>query len=847
MSEELEIKYNPKKIKEFWAKYNVTLLLLLIIPIALAGYFRAYPYELPISQDWAEQTITNNIQNQIANNIIQQYPNIDSKTLDTLVTQQTNLYLKENKDQISAQKEQLATQIKANFQDDSGQTYLLAIDPYYYYRQAKNILDNGNVGDETIDGKFFDNHMLAPNGEFTGNSLHPMIIATIHRISQLFGNDSLLKSTFIVPMLIAMLSIIPCFFLGKRLGGNVAGSVAAVLLAIHPIFLGRTPAGFSDTDAYTILFPLLIVWLFFESLITKKRKNKLILGTLAGLSAGLFSYAWYGWWYIFDITLAAIGVYIIYLLIKNKKRFLKDKKIRGFLLSSITYIVSSAFFVLIFTNIKSLLLVVTGPLSSITLKDAAHTSLWPNVYTTVAELNEASLSGIISNLGGGILFALSILGIAAIFLKKKQREIRLKYFLVLAIWFIIALYASTKGMRFALLLLPPFVLGVGLAIGYLFIKLKKWLNKDLEVNKKLITTVFILALIAISIPWINKADNTAKNEVPNINDAWYISLTKIKEESQENAIINSWWDFGHWFKAVADRAVTFDGASQNTPQAHWIGKVLLTDNQDEAIAILRMLDCGGNDAYDILYEETNAPLITKRIIDKVLLSSESEARDLISEYSNNEEEILSKLFCDPPENYFITSEDMVSKSGVWAHFGSWNFNKSFAYTKVKTETKTKAIEAIKEKLGYTQEEAESTYRQLNGLTENEANQWIAPYPGYSNSGDCQEQNKTLICTNGVVIDLTKNEAYVRTNQGQIKVSKYRDATKLYETENGTSEISIAYMPEKSTTVLMQPELLYSMFTELYYYEGVNLKDHFELFDHQQGINGFDIYVWKIKW
>ncbi len=844
MAEELEIKYDSKKIKEFWKKYRVTLIILLLIPVFLAGYFRAYPYSLPITDDWAEQTIDNNLQNQIASNILQEYPDIDQQSLTNLINQQLTLFKTENKDQLEAQKEQLSQQIKENFKDSSGQTYLLAIDPYFYYRQAQNILDHGGVGDEVIDGKQFDNHMLAPNGRFVSNSLHPTLIVIIHEISQIFGNDSLLKSTFFIPMLISMLAMIPCFFIGRRVGGNVAGIVAAVLLALNPVFLGRTPAGFSDTDAYTIFFPLLITWLFFESLIAKKRRNKTILAGLAGLSTGLFAFAWYGWWYIFDIILASIGAYIIYSIIKERNNFLK--KIKSFLLASITYIVSSVIFVLLFTGFESLKLFITGPVESVFLKQAAHTSLWPNVYTTVAELNEVPLSGVIDAIGGKILFALAIIGILAILLKKKEKKIKLNYFLLFAIWFIVALYASTKGMRFILLILPPVVIGIGAAIGYLFIKLRKWIQKDLQINRKLITVVFIIALIAISIPFLSTAHRTAKNEVPSFDDAWYNSLTKIKEESAENAIINSWWDFGHWFKAIADRAVTFDGASQNQPQAHWIGKVLLTDNENQAIAILRMLDCGGNDAYNILLEHTNAPLTTKRAIDSALLTNKENARTIIKEYTDDPDEVLDKMFCNPPEDYFITSEDMISKAGVWAHFGSWDFEKAFAYKTVASQSKTKAIETLKENLGYTQEEAESTYRQLNGLSEVEANQWIAPYPSVSNTGNCQTENNTVSCSNGVVINLENNEVYVNTNNGLVKIKTYRDNKNTYTSEEGTEEVALAYIPSTNRAVLMQPELLNSMFVELYYYQAENL-DHFELFEHNQGLNGFDIYVWKIKW
>ncbi|MCD4759556.1 dolichyl-diphosphooligosaccharide--protein glycosyltransferase subunit STT3 [archaeon] len=846
MTEELEIKYNPKKVKEFWKKYHLTIVLLLLIPIFLAGHFRAYPYDLPISNSWAEQTINSNIQSQIQNNILQQYPTIDEQTFNNLVTQQTNLYLKENKAQIDIQKDQIAAQVKSYYQDESGQTYLLAIDPYHYYRQAENFLENGHVGDEIVDGKPLDNHMLAPNGVKVYNTLHPVLIATTHKISQIFGNDSLLKSTFIVPMIISMLAIIPCFFLGRRLGGNIAGTTAAVLLALSPAVLGRTPAGFSDTDAYNVLFPLLIIWLFFESLIAKNKKNKIILAAGAGLSTGIFAYAWYGWWYVFDIILAAMAIYLIFLIIKNKKKTLKENNTKRFILSSLVYIFSSLISIVLMTNISDIYLIVRGPLGSIFIKEAAHSSLWPNVYTTVAELNTASISGIINNLGGSILFALSIVGILLIFFKKKNREIRLKYFLTLAIWFAISLYASTKGMRFILLLVPPFVLGVGLLVSFLFIKLRKWINKDLGINKKFVTTIFIIALIVLTIPWIKDADAIAKNEVPSMNDAWYTSLTKIKQESQEDAIVNSWWDFGHWFKVVTDRAVTFDGATQDKPHAHWMGKVLLTSNKKEAIAILRMLDCGSNDAYDLTLEETKDPLLTKKIIDEIILEDKTKAKEILQKYVENPDKILEKTHCNPPENYFITSQDMVSKAGVWAHFGSWNFERSFAYNEVKSKSKQEAINSLKENLEYSQEEAESTYRQLNGINDIEANEWIAPYPSFGNEGNCQTQNNTVICSNGAKIYLNENIATVTTENGEIQIMAWRDDKQVYTAEEGTQDIVLAYIPSKSKTIFMHPDLLNSMFTELFYYEGKNL-DNFELFDHQQGMNGFNIYTWKVKW
>ncbi|MBT7237999.1 hypothetical protein HN865_04025 [Candidatus Woesearchaeota archaeon] len=846
MAEDLELKFNSKKVKEFWKKYYLTIVILLLIPMFLAGFYRAYTYDLPITDDWAEQSVMNNIQSQIGNNILQQYPDVDQQTYNNLVNQQTSLYLKENSDQINQQINGLSQQIKSQYQDDSGQTYLLAIDPYHSYRQAQNVLENGHVGDEIKDGKPLDDHMMAPNGRTVKNSFHPFVGATFHKISSIFGNDSLLSSMFIIPLIFSMLSVIPIFFITRKVAGNVGGVIAAILLAISPVFLGRTPAGFSDTDVYNIFFPLTIAWLFLESFILryKEKKKKIILGSLAGLVTGIFAFAWTGWWYIFDFIVGTMIIYLLYLAIKYKKKVLTNLKTKNTLATGIPYILISLISVGLFIGFKAVLNAVRGPLAVAFIKEAAKPSLWPNVYTTVAELGNTTLNAVISSLGGNLLLVLGITGIALFFFKKNKKQFDIKYGIFLAIWLFGTMYGATKGLRFAMFAVPVFSIALGIFAGKIYHYLSEKLAPTLELNKKFVKIILIIFIAILLISPMKAADNVAKNEVPQFNDAWYNVLTKIKEETPENAIVNSWWDFGHWFKAIADRKVTFDGASQNNPQAHWIGKVLLTDNEDEAIAILRMLDCGANDAYKLLLEKTDNPLLTKKVLDEVLLLDENQARNKLNEHVDNSDEILDKIFCEPPENYLITSEDMVSKSGVWAHFGSWDFERAFIYNTIKSNTKNNAIEILKEELDYTQEQSESTYRQLNGLNDQEANIWIASYPGYSNSGQCQKQNETIVCSNGAIID--EDKAFLSTNDGQVPLKYFRDDSGTHTATEGSEEISVIYIEKDSMAILVNPPLLNSMFTELFFYEGKNLK-HFELFDHQKAFNDFDIYTWKIKW
>src|SRR5690606_12982097 len=118
----------------------------------------------------------------------------------------------------------------------------------------------------------------------------------------------------------------------------------------------------------------------------------------------------------------------------------------------------------------------------------------------------------------------------------------------------------------------------------------------------------------------------AQNDVPIINDAWYNALTQIRDNSEEDAIITSWWDFGHHFKAISERSVTFDGTTQNTPQGHWVGRFLMTGDEQEAIGILRMLDCGATTANELIQAELGEPVDAVMLTKQIILLSREDAR-----------------------------------------------------------------------------------------------------------------------------------------------------------------------------------------------------------------------------
>ncbi len=979
--------------------------LLLLFPIFLSVYIRSYPATLPITNQWAKSSVYNSVKSQIGNQVAQQYPNLPTANRDQLINEQFALFLKQRNAELEPQIAAAAASFRAQLQDDTGQTYLIAIDPYQFLRRTENIVDHGNPGETLVDGKPFDPYLIAPLGAFASATLHHEVSALLVKIVRIFNpSTSVMAVMFWIPVIFAALAVIPAFFIGHRKGGLIGGLFAATLIGVHAGFVGRTAAGFADTDAYVVLFPLLCGWLFLEAFETKYgnwKRHGILLG-LTGLSFGLFAWVW-EWWFFFDVLILMLIAYLLYLIVRflvNRQSLadlLKDDRFRGWLVTFFGLIVSTGLFVTLIVNFETF---ISGPLQAISrstgLKAAIVAgSLWPNVFTTVAELNAPSLSGIVSNIGGSVLFIVALMGVLAtlidpdkmllkdwlllgggllvfifllnqgetwtviqflavmilpiaaggVLLLKDKRPIDVKYALLLIGWLAASVFAMTKGVRFVLLLIPPFAIGAAIAAGTAYKIGKQWLD-GLDRNMRLFIAgallyIFALALILGYLPagtaklivaggflviipvgiWlldrsakdhetfflralvgfslflaistlliqpIQAGNDTGYNEVPSMSDAWWNTLTKIRQDSAPNAIINSWWDFGHWFKYVAHRAVTFDGGSQSTPMAHWIGKVLLTSDEKEALAILRMLDCGSSlgaqDVQDGLpgHDQYEAIMLTKKII--MLPPDEARARLLEAGISAEQADvILSHTHCEPPEDYFITSADMVGKGGVWGHFGSWDFARADAYNNMRHLPQAEAVPLMEKKYNWTESEAQNRYFEMQALTSDDAvNSWIAPWPSYpvSSFSACNyaENGTLVVCDMRLGIGQNQGAQTVidrlvvdlkSMNKTHLEIGFYdQNGRKLGENNNvfpaeivvatdkglgkyqlagaGFNQAFLLDLRSTPQTMMLDPKNAESMFTRLFFLDGLGTTA-FQKFSDEQAFNMGRIKVWKVDW
>ena len=868
-----------KKIKEFIVKYKTPILLFILLFLQFVpnqGYLpwggidmRLEFENVPISQKSAIDTTYQQLLQKTYLSIDQQQPNLPQEEKLATAKQQIDFAFK-NDPKIKQEIQKVEKFIRSEYSYTENQrqyTLLPDIDPYYYLRLANNLVKKGTLGDTTIDGVPWDTHTVAPLGSNISITMHPYTLAYLYKGTKIFNaKTTLMQAAAYFPIIMTILAIIAVFFVSKRLFGLTGGMLAGTLFSLNYIAFSKTMWGMTDTDAYNLLVPIIFAALFCETLISTQRKKTVLLIFASSATIAAYSLIWSGWAYMLNLAILTSIIYFAYL-IKNRKenpQVLKDAKsivykLIGFAILS-TMLLSMTLTYHQFAQIRpleglnSVWSQLLGPIKFTQIKTATKIDLWPNVYTTVAELAPASLDFIVRASGGIIFFITSILGL--ILLLKNKTKQKIVYGIFLTTWILAGIYASTKGQRFILILVVPLIISASNCIIATYNKIKQ-LNKNKIL--RLILTLLLFGAVALFISAnITGINAYLKNSTQIINNAMWQSLNVIKENSSPDAIITSWWDFGHAFAYLSDRKVTFDGASQNTPMAHWVGKILSTNNETEAIGILQMLNCGSNNAYHETYEQVKDPFKTIKIINKIITSKKEDAKKYLEEQKiQDTQKILQYTHCDAPEAFFITSEDMRRKAAVWSKLGNWDFKKAYIWQELKNKQQDEAVNYMISNFNYTTKQATQEYNYAQTLTTpDEITNWISPPSRYSDIISCSTKNNEINCKNMILANLQTPDVKVKYGEEYItpKNAVYIDPStgkftnkKLPQGENSTiSAIIIPDVLGSYYAAFTTANIGDSIFTRLMYFDAHDLTK-FKQLTKRKLIEGGFISVWKIDW
>jgi asparagine N-glycosylation enzyme membrane subunit Stt3 len=118
--------------------------------------------------------------------------------------------------------------------------------------------------------------------------------------------------------------------------------------------------------------------------------------------------------------------------------------------------------------------------------------------------------------------------------------------LIVVVWFLAAVYTAYGGLRFLLLLGPPFGIACAVVIGRLCASVRRLVYGAPRWYSAVVHSLLCAVLILTLLQPLRWGYTTARSYTPAIHDAWWDTLTHIRDAAPPDAIVNTWWDYGHW-------------------------------------------------------------------------------------------------------------------------------------------------------------------------------------------------------------------------------------------------------------------------------------------------------------
>ncbi len=360
-------------------------------------------------------------------------------------------------------------------------------------------------------------------------------------------------------------------------------------------------------------------------------------------------------------------------------------------------------------------------------------------------------------------------------------------------------------------------------------------DSDISLKRALVVVLITLALVS---PTVCGAFQTTAATVPGSSDPMWNAMDYVKENSTNDTVIISWWDFGYLFQIASDHPTSFDGGSQSGDRAYWVGKALATTDVAQSKGILQMLGTTGSNASELLCNYTGSNVTAVDALDKTLGKSREDAKStLIKDYNLTDKQASAVVKQSHPSNpnnvSFVLSSDMIGKAGWWSYFGSWNFD---------TLNSTNYQYYMASDYVTINPNSEGNITVLNdgGILYNAEVKRGSKVTNTSINTSTTAQMSAYWEKNGTKVDLNGSEYNPLKASNLICIEDgYLTANTTLD-KNGNYTIYLLGSGNDYTAILMDNKLKDSVFTRLFLLGGIG-QDSFELCNMQDGVS-----VWTVK-
>jgi len=524
---------------------------------------------------------------------------------------------------------------------------VLDYDPWWFYRYAEDILENG------LKVPVWDDLSYYPPGrpveQFQG---WPVTMAVLYTVARIFSTVTFVEFAKWSPILMTLFAIPPAYFLGKTLSNRWGGICTALFSLLTPTFIGVSMGGYCDSDVVVVFYSLLSVLAIFLAMKKWKwplNKSSIFYVALAILINTAFVYSWARGWYVLLFFAGFIPALLVFRMLQEIIAQRKFKIDLAPIVSEAKHLFVPLVIIMVVMNAIGLAFNLGNMYTNVIggYQFISGEKLIVNI--SVAELQpidiftQSGFNQVTDRVGTGpALF--TMFGLPLLMLLKLWKRRKIDYTeIFLLMWAMVTLILITRGVRFSLMFSIATAASTGYVVGNLMVMLKR----------KALLAAFFGILMVFSLMFVDAAVSTG-NEAAGmkISQNWYDMLDWLKANADSGALVATWWDPGHIITGYTGLKVHADGAhcgvGKCVPYNHDIriqdmGRLMSTSDENESIAILQKYN--GLDA--------QACAAANAEIEKTYGISIPEGD------------------CDPPsEIYVIASSDLIQKYYWMSYYGS---------------------------------------------------------------------------------------------------------------------------------------------------------------------------------
>lgn len=481
--------------------------------------------------------------------------------------------------------------IRSEYVLGGGRT-LLRYDPYYHYRMAEAIVEQGHrpSWDDTASWPTGQPVIYPPGYQY-------FLAYTFRLFGALTGGNLLTWCVFscIIPVIIVL---VLAFMVGKELSTSAGGLFCALLFGVTPYIVRRTLTGFADTDGFILIFSLVASFFWIKSL--PENHKSWLYSACAGFSVFIFEFVWGGYWYLLFLLAGASLVFsILYYFLKKEfdlsksavlmlaffipHSFYSHFILEGMILTGAAVALGIVFrlkknrLVALFAVILCLYCLYSEGFITTSLYRLEGSALqqggvfYPDVGPFISQRQPVTSSYLLENFVTTLLLA--PLGLIMLFRKKEIAHYGA--FLFLALYITGGMVTLVSGARFLLIFSVPVLLSSSSALSSLWEKAAR----DSPGRK----VAALCAVLVLMLP-VYAAAERVNNESSDIEGDWWEALQWVRTHTPEDCVVISDWGNGYWIESIAKRKTIMDGGHYDL---YWrllkFGKMMQT--ADEEIAV----------------------------------------------------------------------------------------------------------------------------------------------------------------------------------------------------------------------------------------------------------------------